>query len=206
MTVRWKPLLILSGLFVVVALVGLMTIATVMGSRGTADILARARREVKAKEYEKAKLDYKRALVLDPKDASIHEEMANLYDEWSRQAPPEKKAELRGLYLASLTASTKNNGAKRVEPRRKMLAEAMRLDDHVAAGLAGVAGVQQQVHDRVLDQRRIPDQGREVRLDLLGEANARLREAVLDERDSVGDHRARGDSLSGGRVAPGQAE
>ena len=35
MTVRWKPLLILSGLFVVVALVGLMTIATVMGSRGT---------------------------------------------------------------------------------------------------------------------------------------------------------------------------
>ncbi len=33
MTVRWKPLLILSGLFVVVALVGLMTIATVMGSQ-----------------------------------------------------------------------------------------------------------------------------------------------------------------------------
>ena len=33
MTVRWKPLLILSGLFVVVALFGLMTIATVMGSR-----------------------------------------------------------------------------------------------------------------------------------------------------------------------------
>ena len=50
MTVRWKPLLILSGLFVVVALVGLMTIATVMGSRGTADILARARLEAKAKE------------------------------------------------------------------------------------------------------------------------------------------------------------
>ncbi len=129
MTVRWKPLLILSGLFVVVALVGVMTIATVMSTRGTADILARARREVKAKEYEKAKLDYQRALKLDSKDASIHEEMANLYDEWSRQAPPEKKAELRGLYLASLTASTKNNGAKRVEPRRKMLAEAIRQDD-----------------------------------------------------------------------------
>ena len=128
MTVRWKPLLILSGLFVVVALVGLMTIATVMGSRGTADILSRARLERKAKEYEKAKLDYQRALKLEPQNPALHEEMADLYDDWSRQAPPEKKAELRGLYLASLTASTKG-GSKRVEPRRRMLAEAIRQDD-----------------------------------------------------------------------------
>jgi tetratricopeptide (TPR) repeat protein len=128
MTVRWKPLLILSGLFVVVALAGLMTIAMVMGSRGTADILARARQERKAREYDKAKLDYQRALKLDGRNAALHEEMADFYDEWSRQAPAEKKAELRGLYLASLTASAKN-GTKRVEPRRRMLAEAMRQDD-----------------------------------------------------------------------------
>ena len=130
MTVRWKPLLILSGLFVVVALVGLMTIATVMSSQGTADILTRARRESKAKEYEKAKLDYQRALKLAPRDASIHEEMASFYEDWSRQAPPEKKAELRGLYLASLTSAAKA-GPKKVEPRRRMLAEAIRQDDAV---------------------------------------------------------------------------
>jgi cellulose synthase operon protein C len=129
MTVRWKPLLILSGLFVIVALVGLMGLATVMGSGGIDKILARARTEVKAKEYEKAKLDYQRALRLDSRDASVHEEMANLYDEWSRVAPPEKRAELRGLYLASLTSATKNNGSKRVEPRKRMLAEAFRQDD-----------------------------------------------------------------------------
>ena len=128
MTVRWKPLLILSGLFVVVALLGLMTIATVMGSRGTADILARARTERKAKQYDKAKLDYQRALKLDGRNASLHEEVADLYEEWSREAPPEKRPELRGLYLASLTSSTKIN-TKRVEPRRRMLAEAIRQDD-----------------------------------------------------------------------------
>ena len=128
MTVRWKPLLILSGVFVVVAIVGLMLLATVMGTRGTADILARARREVKAKEYEKAKLDYLRALKLEPKDAAIHEEVADLYEEWSRQAPPEKQAELRGLYLASLTASARNE-SKRLSPRRRMLSEAIRQDD-----------------------------------------------------------------------------
>ena len=128
MTVRWKPLLILSGLFVVVALVGLMTIATVMGTRGTADILPRARREAQAKEYEKAKVDYLRALKADPKDASIHDELADLYDNWSRQAPPEKKAELRGLYLGSLVSAAKN-GPKRIEPRKRLLAEAIRQDD-----------------------------------------------------------------------------
>ncbi len=128
MTVRWKPLLILSGLFVVVALFGLMTIATVMGRQGTADILARARQEVKAKEYDKAKLDYLRALKLDGQNNAIHEELAGLYDEWSRTAPAEKKAELRTLYLGSLDASTRN-GSKRVEPRRKLLAEAIRQDD-----------------------------------------------------------------------------
>ena len=128
MTVRWKPLLILSGLFVVVALAGLMAIATVMSSQGTADILARARREAKAKEYEKAKLDYQRALKLAPKDAAIHEEMAGFYDDWSRQAPLEKQLELRGLSLASLASAAKA-APKKVEPRRRMLAEATRLDD-----------------------------------------------------------------------------
>ena len=130
MTVRWKPLLILSGLFVVVALAGLMTIATVMGSRGSSDFIARARAERKAKEYEKAKLDYQIALKSDSRNAAIHEELADLCQEWLLEAPPEKKAELRNLYVAALTSAA-NHGAKRVEPRRRLLTEAMRKDDQV---------------------------------------------------------------------------
>src|SRR4051812_17310949 len=128
MTVRWKPLLILSGLFVVVGLVGLMTIATVMGSRGTEHLLARARSERKAGEFDKAKIDYQQVLKSDGRNAGLHEEMADFYEEWSRRAPAEKKAELRGLYLGSLSAAAKA-GPKAVGPRRRMLAEAIRQDD-----------------------------------------------------------------------------
>ena len=76
MTVRWKPLLILSGLFVVVGLVGLMTIATVMGSRGTEHLLTRARAERKAGEFDKAKIDYQQVLKSDGRNAKLHEEAA----------------------------------------------------------------------------------------------------------------------------------
>jgi len=133
MTVRWKPLLILSGLFVVVALVGLMTIATVMGSRSSADFIARARKERQGKQYEKAQLDYQIALKQDGRNAALHEEMAGLYGDWMAQAPAEKKAELRPLYLASLTNATKY-GTRRAEPRRRLLAEAIKGDDAVEQG------------------------------------------------------------------------
>jgi len=130
MTVRWKPLLILSGLFVVVALAGLMTIATVMGSRGSSDFAARARAERKAKEYEKAKLDYQIALKGDNRNSTLHEEFADFCREWRADAPAEKKAELGNLYVSALTSSA-THGAKRVEPRRRLLAEAIRRDDQV---------------------------------------------------------------------------
>ena len=54
--------------------------------------------------------------------------MADFYEEWVRQAPAEKKAELRGLYLGSLKAAT-SAGTKMASPRRRMLAEAIRQDD-----------------------------------------------------------------------------
>ncbi|WP_435005952.1 tetratricopeptide repeat protein [Tundrisphaera lichenicola] len=128
MTVRWKPLLILSGLFVVVGLVGLMTIATVMGARGTEHFLDRARAERKAGAFDEAKIDYQQVLKADGRNAKLHEEMADFYEEWIRKAPVEKKSELRALYVGSLTAAAKA-GTKLVGPRRRMLAEAIRQDD-----------------------------------------------------------------------------
>ena len=130
MTVRWKPLLILSGLFVVVALAGLMTIATVMGSRGSSDFVARARTERKAKEYEKAKLDYQIALKTDNRNPALYVELADLCQEWMREAPPEKKVELHNLYVSALTSAA-NQGAKQVEPRRRLLTDALVRDDQV---------------------------------------------------------------------------
>ena len=130
MTVRWKPLLILSGLFVVVALAGLMTIATVMGSRGSSDFIARARAERKAKEYEKAKLDFQIALKTENRNAALYEEFADFCQEWMRDASPEKKADIRTLYLGALNSAA-THGTKRVEPRRKLLAESIRRDDVV---------------------------------------------------------------------------
>ncbi len=129
MTVRWKPLLILSGLFVVVALVGLMTIATVMGSRGSSDFVARARAERKAREFDKAKLDYQIALKSDNRNAALYEEFAEFCREWMTEAPAEKKADLRTAYLSALTSAA-NHGTRRAEPRRRLLDEAVRNDDH----------------------------------------------------------------------------
>lgn len=135
MTVRWKPLLILSGLFVVVALAGLMTIATVMGSRTPSDFVARARVERKAREFEKAKLDYQIALKSDSRNAALYEEFADFCQEWLRDAPAEKKADLRTLAINALTsAANPNLGGKRAEPRRRLLAEAIRNDDAVEQG------------------------------------------------------------------------
>ena len=130
MTVRWKPLLILSGLFVVVALAGLMTIATVMGSRGSSDFAARARVERKAREFEKAKLDYQIALKGDNRNAALYEEYAEFCREWMAEAPADKKADLRTLAIGALTSAA-NYGARRAEPRRQLLAEAIRTDDVV---------------------------------------------------------------------------
>ncbi len=76
MTVRWKPLLVLSGLFAVIAVVGLIAMAFTLVPRGSSAILATARAERAKKQYEKAEIHFKQARQMDGKNPSIHEEMA----------------------------------------------------------------------------------------------------------------------------------
>jgi predicted Zn-dependent protease len=128
MTVRWKPLLVLSGLFVMIAVLGFIAIAFTMVPRGAGDILPTARAERSAKQYEKALIHYKRALQVDGKNASIHEEMASMFAEWAKQSPAEKRAEVEGWRLASLREAWKF-GKNLKEPRRQLLAAALREDD-----------------------------------------------------------------------------
>jgi len=128
MTVRWKPLLILSGLFAVIALAGFAAIAYTLVPRGAKDILPSARAARTAGQYEKAKIYYQQALQIEGKNAAIHEELAAMYGEWADHAPAEKQAEYRAAQLAALAEATKH-GKNRAEPRRKLLAAAMARDE-----------------------------------------------------------------------------
>ncbi len=128
MTVRWKPLLVLSGVFATIAIVGVVAIALTLMPRGASDILPKARAEQAAKHYEKAEIYYKQAKQLDGKNPAIHLEMAKLYAEWGAHAPAEKQAALRALRLASLADAAKH-GETLKEPRRELLAAAMAQDE-----------------------------------------------------------------------------
>ncbi len=127
MTVRWKPLLILSGVFLIIAVVGVVAITWTLVPRNSADILPMARAARNAGQYEKAKIHYLRALQKDSKNATIHEEMAGMFAEWSERAPSDKKAEIQGWQISSLINAAKFD-RKAKEPRRQLLADAMRRD------------------------------------------------------------------------------
>ena len=87
MTVRWKPLLILSGLFFVVAVVGVIAMAWTLVPRSAQGVLKQARAAVAAGRFDDAEIYFKQALQFDAKSAAIHEEFANLYRDWCRTAP-----------------------------------------------------------------------------------------------------------------------
>ncbi|SIO65453.1 Tetratricopeptide repeat-containing protein [Singulisphaera sp. GP187] len=125
MTVRWKPLLVLSGLFLVIAIVGVVAIAYTLIPQGSSDILPQARAARSAKQYEKALIHYKRALQKDGRNAAIHEEIAKMYGEWAEQVPPEKKPEIQYGRIESLIAAARY-GKTLKEPRRLLLADAVK--------------------------------------------------------------------------------
>ena len=128
MSVRWKPLLVLSGLFVVIAIIGLVAMAFTLIPKGAKDILPMARAERSVKRYENAMLQYQRALQLDGKNASIHEELAAMLGEWAETAPVEKRDEIRAWQLGSL-ASACNYDKRLKGARKELLAAAMEQDE-----------------------------------------------------------------------------
>ena len=128
MTVRWKPLLVLSGLFAIIAVVGFAAIAYTLIPRKARDILPVARAERKARQFDKAFIHYKQALQLEGRNAAIHEDMAAMFAEWAAQAPPERQADLRSQELAAL-AEAANYGKTLKEPRLKLLAAALTRDE-----------------------------------------------------------------------------
>ncbi len=132
MTVRWKPLLILSGLFVMVALGGLVAFTMLRGPGGTQAIVARARAERKVRRFGEAEVEYRRALQIDPRAADVHEELASLYEEWGRSAPADRAAKLEAERRARL-ADAARFGPTLAGPRRVLLGDALDRDDAVEA-------------------------------------------------------------------------
>jgi cellulose synthase operon protein C len=128
MTVRWKPLLVLSGLFVVIALVGFVAIAATLMPRKSSVILPSARAERKAGRFAEAKVHYQRALQIDGKNPAIHEELASMFAEWAGKAPEDKRAEILNWRLFSLAEAAKY-GKTLKEPRRQLLLAAMIADE-----------------------------------------------------------------------------
>src|SRR5262249_43973883 len=125
MTVRSKPLLILSGLFLVIAMVGLMAMAVILAPR--ANPLPMARAERAAGKFRNAEIHFRQALQRDGKDAQVLEEMPGLYADGAKRDPAER-AKHRQLQLKYLGDAARYD-KRRLEPRRQLLVDAIRHDE-----------------------------------------------------------------------------
>lgn len=128
MQVRWKPLLILSGLFAATALMGLGVWVFGFGAGAGDDpetILEQARAEREAGQYDRALIQYRRALqAAGGADASIHEEIAALSADALKTAADDQKTELQINRIRSLAEAARLD-RRRVEPRRTLMREAL---------------------------------------------------------------------------------
>ena len=112
MTVRWKPLMILSGLFLAVALVGVVAITLTLVPRSSQGILSRARAAREAKRFEDAEIYYKQALQLEAKNAAVHQEFAGLYRDCVQRTPRPRREPLQNERLDHLISAVSRGSTK----------------------------------------------------------------------------------------------
>jgi predicted Zn-dependent protease len=127
MTVRWKPLIVLSGLFLIIAVLGLMAITFELVPSRASDILPAARTQWKAGRYKVAKIHFLRALQKEPRNADIHTEYAQMLGEWGTREPAERLT-LRAERLRELADAAKY-GKQAEGPRRLLLEDALRNEE-----------------------------------------------------------------------------
>ena len=128
MTVRWKPLLILSGLFFMVAVVGVIAMAWTLVPKSAQGVLTQARAEVAAGRFDHAEIHFKQALQFEAKNASIHLEFADLYRTWAQVAPAEKQETLGNERISHLRKAVNFDKSSK-EPRLQLLELAMAQDN-----------------------------------------------------------------------------
>lgn len=120
MTVRWKPLLLLSGLFLVIAVASLLTF--VYMTRPDAAVLAtKAQENANAGLFANAEIHYQRALQLEPANGKLHEQLARMYEEWiPKISDPTEKAQLLDKEIRALKDAQKHERDK-PWPLRRLL-------------------------------------------------------------------------------------
>lgn len=127
MSVRWKPMILISALFVLIAAVGLLAITSTLMQSSPAEILAQARDEAKDGKYERAQIQYRRALQSDPRNPEIHAEFASMLERWA-EAAPAVRGRLRPERLNHLVEAARY-GKRLPGPRRALLADALRREE-----------------------------------------------------------------------------
>jgi predicted Zn-dependent protease len=128
MTVRWKPLLVLSGLFFVVAVIGVIAMAWTLVPKSAQGVLKQARSAAAAGRFEDAEIYFKQALQFEPKSGPIHEEFADVYRDWARSAAADRQVVLRAEATDHLVKAAKFERSAK-GPRRQLLQEAMAQDN-----------------------------------------------------------------------------
>ena len=128
MTVRWKPLLVLSGVFSVVAVVGVIAMAWSLVPRSAQGVLKQARTAAAAGRFDDAVIYFKQALQYDGRSAAIHEEFANLYRDWCGTAPADRQEALKAERVDHLVKAVKFDKSAR-GPRVQLLEAAMNQDN-----------------------------------------------------------------------------
>ena len=136
MSVRFKPLIALCGVFLVVGAVGLTAFVAVKKRSG--DPLAKATAERAARQYDKALIDYQRARQADPRNPEIAEQIAAMYTEWGVQVPA--RADDLRLERYKVLAEAAKLAKTRLEPRRLLLADALR-DEELGEAVAWASQV-----------------------------------------------------------------
>ena len=125
MSVRWKPLIVLSALFVLIAAVGLLAITATFLPGGADAKLREARAAVEAGRFDNAEIHYRNALQVDPRNAEIHQEFAEMLGAWIA-ADPSRAPKSGPVQVAEWIEAAKY-GPRLVAPRKALLRRAIDL-------------------------------------------------------------------------------
>ena len=133
MTVRWKPLVFLSGVFLIVAVIGVSRHHPHFGAPlATGDILQRGlATPARAGRFTDAEIYFKQALQKSPRTRRFIEEFAELYRDWARQAPAEKTARDCATNELTATAAAPSSTTRRARARESSCCKRRMRDDDV---------------------------------------------------------------------------
>src|SRR5450432_1017276 len=144
-------------------------------------------------------------------DVGEHQPAAMVGDDLVRDREPQTRAAVAALggeewFERASHVSQRDPAAGVCDGDLELAVLRLNADDDFASTFAGIAGVQEEVHDRVLEEPRIAHDRRHRRIDRVMERNSSLRESVVDEVDGVLNEHSRIDPLGGRGLSPRESQ